>query len=110
VVHLRIKIPPAKTREEFRILYELKGAQRALNYLACYYSVRKMKIILNGKKVGKGCEAVYFCNKAFFTKKGLNRENALHELYHHLVFCQKIDKPERIEEKEANIYAKSFLK
>jgi 7-cyano-7-deazaguanine synthase in queuosine biosynthesis len=39
-----------------------------------------MRVILNGKKVGRGFETEYFfSNKAFFTKKGVNSENALRE-------------------------------
>jgi hypothetical protein len=41
-------------REKFLIIYELQGCQKAVNYLTEYYGVRKMKVILDGKRVGKG--------------------------------------------------------
>jgi hypothetical protein len=107
---VRIRIPNKKTREEFRLIYELEGAQRALNYLANYHGIRKMRIVLNGKKVGKGCEGVYFSNKAFFTKKGLTKRTVLHEFYHHLIETKGLELPERTEEKEANDYAKRLLR
>jgi hypothetical protein len=69
-----------------------------------------MKIILNGGKVGNGDSACYFENKAYFTKRGLKKRMALHELYHHLVSAKGLDIPYRTEEKEANIYARDFLK
>jgi len=33
--------------EEFRLIYELQGAQKAINFLARYYKVRRMKILLS---------------------------------------------------------------
>jgi len=65
-----------------------------------------MRIVLNGKKVGRGCEADYFSNKAFFTKKGLNRRTVLHEFYHHLFETKGIEMPDNIEKKEANCYSR----
>jgi hypothetical protein len=75
-----------------------------------HYGGKKMKIILNGRKVGKGYEAYYFENKAYFTKRGLKKRTILHELYHHLVYMERLELSERIEEKEANDYVKCFLK
>jgi hypothetical protein len=69
-----------------------------------------MKIILNGRKIGNGGDACYFENKAYFTKRGLEKSTVLHELYHHLAYSKGIEKPDRIEEKEANNNAKDFLK
>jgi hypothetical protein len=40
---------------------------------------------------------IYFENKANFTKRGLNKRIALHELYHHLVYANNLDLPEAIE-------------
>lgn len=57
--HLSVKLPSKKIRERFLITYELKGCHKAVNYLTDYYSVKKMRIILNGKKVGKGCVGLY---------------------------------------------------
>jgi hypothetical protein len=69
-----------------------------------------MKIMLNGRKVGNGDVAVYFQNRGYFTKRGLNKRTVLHELYHHLIDAHEIDLSSRIEEKEANNYARAFLK
>jgi hypothetical protein len=73
------------------LIYELHGAQKALDYLAKHYGIRKMRIIVDGRKVGKGCEAVYVANKAYFTKRGLTRRTVLHEFYHHLISNRQID-------------------
>jgi hypothetical protein len=69
-----------------------------------------MRIILNGRNVGNGYNAWYFENKAYFKNRGLKKRIVLHELYHHLVYSKELDKPQRVEEKEANNYAKEFLK
>jgi len=58
--------------------------------------------------MGRGFEAVYFSNKAFFTKKGLKRRTVLHEFYHHLIETKGLELPERIEEKKAKEYARAF--
>jgi len=111
---MRIRIPPKKIREKFLILYELQGAQKATNCLSEYYGVRRMRIIFDGKRVGKRKSnrwvACYFKNKAFFTKEGLSKRILLHEFYHHLVSAKEYELKQRIEEKEANAYAKLFLK
>jgi hypothetical protein len=46
----------------------------------------------------------------YFTKRGLKKRTALHELYHHLVYSKGMEKPDGIEEKEASNYAREFLK
>jgi hypothetical protein len=68
-----------------------------------------MKIILNGRKVGKHNIALYYENRAYFTKKGLKKRTVLHELYHHLVYSKGMKTPSEIEEKEANNYARDSL-
>jgi hypothetical protein len=68
-----------------------------------------MKVILDGKRVGKGCSGYYLKNRAYFTKGGLIKRIVLHELYHHLVSSKKLEMPEDMEEKAANSYAKNFL-
>jgi len=68
-----------------------------------------MIIILNGRKVGNGDLAVYFQNKAYFTKRGLTKRTILHELYHHLAYVNGLDIPETKEERAANSYARDFL-
>jgi hypothetical protein len=99
---MRIRIPPKRVREKFHIIYELEGCQKAVNFLTKYYGVRRMRIIPNGRKVGNGDVACYFENTAYFTKRGLKKQNVLHELYHHLVENKKLDMSERKEEREAN--------
>jgi hypothetical protein len=56
-----------------------------VNILTEYYEVRKMKIILDEKKVGKNYLGSYLKNTACFKKDGLKKRIVLHELYHHLV-------------------------
>ena len=63
-----------------------------------------------GEKVSNGDIAVYFENKACFTKRGLNKRTVLHELYHHLVYVNGLDMPTRKEEIAANSYARDSLR
>ena len=106
---MKIMILRKRIRERFLLTYELKGCQRATDFLTEYYGVRRMKIVLDGRKVGNRWAACYLENRAYFKKKGLKRRTVLHELYHHLAYSKGLDKPYRIEEKEANNYAKKFL-
>jgi hypothetical protein len=69
-----------------------------------------MRIILNGRKVGKSCIAYYLEKSAYFKKEGLRKRVVLHELYHHLVDSNDFELPTKTEEREANNYAKEFLK
>jgi len=62
-----------------------------------------MRIIVHGRRAGKGNRACYFENKAYFTKRGLNKRTVLHEMYHHLVNVNGLEIPNRIEEKEAHL-------
>jgi hypothetical protein len=62
-------IPRKKVRENFLLTYELEGCQKAVDFLTKeYYKVRRMRVILNGRKVGNGDIAVYLQNKAIYTK------------------------------------------
>jgi len=107
---MKIRIPRKRIRETFLLTYELKGCQKAIDFLTEYYGVRRMKIVLNGRKVGNGNTACYLENKAYFKKKGLKKRLVLHELYHHLTYSKGLDNPDRLEEKGANNYAREFLK
>ena len=69
-----------------------------------------MRIILNGRRVGNGDDACYFENKAYFTKRALNKRTVLHEFYPHLVKMKELELPERIEEKQANGFASELVK
>jgi hypothetical protein len=92
----------------------LKGCQKAVNFLADYYGVKRMRIIVDGKRVGKrkanGWLACYSEGKAFFSKRGLNRRNVLHEFYHHLIEMNMFEISIRKEENEANSYSRELLK
>ena len=109
-LQLSVKLPSKMVRERFLIIYELEGCQKAVNFLTEYYEVRKMKILLNGKKVGKNYLGAYQKNTACFKKNGLRKRIVLHELYHHLVEVRSLEMPLRTEEKEANYYARHFLR
>jgi hypothetical protein len=80
---MRIRVPSRKTRERFLLVYELEGCRKAADFLTRYYGVRPMRIVLNGRKVGRKYAAYYLQNRAYFTKRGLNKRLVLHELYHH---------------------------
>ena len=49
-VPLRVKLSPKSVREKFLIVYGFEGCQKAVNYLTKYFGVRRMRIILNGRK------------------------------------------------------------
>jgi hypothetical protein len=90
------------------LIYELEGCQKAVNYLTKYYGTRRMRIFLNGRKVGKGCVGCYFENCAYLKKEGLNKRTVLHELYHHLIFSNGLKLSIKLEEMEANNYARKL--
>jgi hypothetical protein len=106
---MRIRIPPKKLRERFILIYELEGCQKAINFLTEFYEIRRMKIVLDGRRVPRKCCGVYFRNKACFKKEGLKRRVVLHETYHHLVEAKGLEMSIGKEEKEANCYAREFL-
>lgn len=106
---MRIRVPSKKIRERFRLIYELEGCQKAVDFLTEYYGVRRMRIRLDGRKVGNGDIAVYFENNAYFTKRGLSKRTVLHELYHHLIDSNGVELRQRTEEKAANRFARDFL-
>jgi hypothetical protein len=106
---MRIRIPAKRVRERFLIVYELEGCQKAVDLLTEHYGVRRMKITLDGRKVGNGNIAIYFQNKAYFSKRGLKKRTVLHELYHHLAYVSGLDVSKTKEERAANSYARDFL-
>jgi len=106
---MKIRLPSRRIRERFFLIYELEGCQKAVDFLTEHYGVRRMRIVLNGRKVGNGDIAVYFENKAYFTKRGLTKRTILHELYHHLVNVNGLDMTKTTEERAANNYARDFL-
>jgi hypothetical protein len=107
---LSVKLPSKRVRERFLLIYELEGCQKAINFLTKYYGITRIKIVFNGRKVGNNYLGCYLENHAFFKKEGLTKKIVLHEFYHHLVEVRSLEMPLRIEEKEANAYARHFLK
>ena len=107
---LHVKLPAQYVRTKFLVIYELDGAQKGVNYLTRYYRVAGLKLFLDGRRVPRKCCGVYFGNRAYFTRAGLKRRVVLHELYHHLVEAKGLEMSVRIEEKEANAFAREFLK
>jgi hypothetical protein len=53
--------------------------------------------------------AVYFQNKAYFTKRGLNKRTVLHELNHHILYVNGVEVHMRTEEKAARSFSKGFF-
>lgn len=107
---MRIRVPSKKVRERFLLIYELEGCQKAVDFLTDYHHVRRMRIVLDGRRVPKKCCGVYFRNKAFFKREGLKRRVVLHETYHHLIEAKGLEMPAGKEEREANDYARGFSK
>lgn len=103
-------IPSVKVREEFRLTYELKGAQTAVNYLSRYYGIRRMKIVVDGRRVGNSDKACYYDYVAYFKKKGLNKRNVLHEFFHHLAFVCYLGYSDSREEREAKRYSRMLTR
>ena len=108
---MRIRIPAMKVCREFHLTYELRGAQKGVDVLTRYYGIRRMKIVVDGRRVGNGCEAEYFeGGYALFTKRGFKKINVLHELYHHVVEFYGLDMSEKKEERLANVFVKKVVK
>jgi len=107
---MKIRIPSKRVCEKFHLTYELKGAQKAVRVLTEYYGIPKMKIILNGRRVTRACEADYLEGIACFTKKGLNKRNVLHELYHQVVENKGLEMSWRKEEMEASRFVREVMK
>jgi len=105
-----VRLPSKKIREKFLIVCELEGCQKAVDFLTEYYGVRRMRIVLDGRRVPKGFYGLYFKSRAYFTRESLKRRVVLHEFYHHLVDAKGYELQSRIEEKEANGYASEFLR
>lgn len=112
---MRLRLPSKTTCEKFFLAYELKGCQEAVNYLTRYYGVRRLKLIVDGRKVlttkaHKKYAAHYYKNKAYFVRRFLNKRIVLHELYHHLIDGKGITMPLRQEEKNAERFARAIMR
>ena len=70
--------------------------------------MRRMKIVLDGRKVENGYEASYDRNVACFKKRGLNKANVLHEFFHHIAYLQGLEMTEPREEREANRFTREI--
>ena len=103
-------IPSKKVCEEFYLTYELKGAQKAVDLLSRHYGIRRMKIIVDGRRAGRGNKACYNECTAYFKKLGLNKRNVLHEFYHHLAYVFDWGMSDKMEEREANQFVLKILK
>ena len=55
---MKIKMPSKEIRGRFLLIYELEGCQKAVDFLTKYYGVRRMRIVLDGRRVGNGDIAV----------------------------------------------------
>jgi len=103
-------MPSKRVCERFHLTYELKGAQKGADVLTEYYGIRRMKIVVDGRKVGIGNDADYFENIARFTRKGFSKENVLHEVYHHIVENRELEMSQRKEEREANKFVREVMR
>ena len=108
---MRKVIPSKRMCERFRLTYELKRAQKTVDLLARYYEIRRMKMIVDGRRVGDADRAC--CDDDNFTacfKKGtIGKCLVLHEFYHHLANLEDWDISERREGIEANGFASRVL-
>jgi hypothetical protein len=106
-------IPSRKVCEKFWITYDMKGCQKAVDFLTRHYGIRRMKIVLDGKKVHKKSYlACYYYDRhtACFKKKGLTKRNVLHELYHHIVEARGLEMSSTEEERQASMYSCNFTR
>ena len=108
---MRRTLPSKKVCEEFHLTYELKGAQKGVNILAKHYKIKGMKIVVDGRRVGNGNEACYNYENytVYFTKRGFDKINVLHEFFHHLVAKGIIEIEDKFEEKAADMFAKKII-
>ena len=107
---MRLKLPSKRVIEKFHLTYEMSGAQKGIGALSRYYGIRRMKIVVDGRKVGNGYEALYYRNIAYFTRRGFNRLNVLHEFYHHAINIFRYEMSSSREEKEASKFAREIIK
>ncbi|MFB0502697.1 MAG: hypothetical protein ACETWE_02595 [Candidatus Bathyarchaeia archaeon] len=78
-----------------------KELRRLTAFLARYYKIRRMKVVVGGRRVANSDEALHdddTCT-AYFKKKGIDKFNVLHEFYHHLVYVNGWDISEKREKR-----------
>ena len=61
---MQFRFPSKRVCERFRLIYELKGAQKGVDILTDHYRILKMKIIVDVRRVMRGCDGVYLENTA----------------------------------------------
>ena len=105
---MRKVTPSRRMCKRFRLTYELEGAQKAVDLLARYYRIRRMRIVVDGRKVGNSDEASYDYDSytAYFKKRTIGKRLVLHEFYHHLAYVEDWDMSERREEREADRFVR----
>jgi len=106
---MRLKLPSRNVCERFHLTYELEGAQKGANVLTRYYRVKRMKIVVDGRRVYKA-SAEYGRNSAYFKRRELKKRTVLHELYHHLVEARKLNMPLWKEERLADEFARKVMR
>jgi hypothetical protein len=79
-------------------------------HVARAHGIRRMKIIVDGRKVGNSDDACYYDYIAYFKKRKLNKRNVLHEYFHHLAFVYDLELSDSREEREANRYSRMLRK
>jgi hypothetical protein len=107
---MRLRLPSRNVCERFHLTYELEGAQKGADILTRFYRVRRMKIIVDGRKVSKVYSAEYLQNRAYFKKKEIRKRLVLHELYHHLVEAKRVTMPLYEEERRADEFARKVMR
>jgi hypothetical protein len=107
---LRIRVPSGRICESFHLTYEPKGAQKGADVLTEYNTVRRMRIVLDGRKVNKKFLAEYRKSNGYFKKRGLTRRLVLHELYHHLVALKGLKTKRTNEEIEVDRFARQIMR
>lgn len=107
---MRLRLPSRKVCERFRLIYELHGAQKGANVLTEYYGVRRLKVVVDGRRVYKAYSAIYLKNRAYFKRRFVSKRIVLHELYHHIVEAKRITMPLREEERRAEEFAREVMK
>lgn len=103
-------LPSRKVCEKFSLTYELQGCQKAVDLLTRHYGIKRMRIVLDGKKVGNNYVAYYKNHTAYFKKKGLTKRTVLHELYHHIVNVKDLNMTLTEEERQAFLYSRNLMR
>jgi len=107
---MRLRFPSRNVCEKFHLTYELEGAQKGANVLTSYYRVKRMKVVVDGRRVSKGYSAEYLRNKAYFKRREIRKRLVLHEFYHHLAEAKGIVLKRREEERLADEFARKVMR